>query len=381
MSSTQIVTPSPPPPSQSPAPGAGLATTREDLLTVVFGACLILGAVADGWAHQNILADVQEDGFFTPWHGLLYSGFTATAAWTFFLAYRRRDRAPRWWRDGWPAGYRLGALGVAIFSLAGLLDMVWHTVFGVETTIDALLSPSHLLLCAGSVLLLTSPLRSWWAAGPGGGRSATGVLSMALATTSVAVFMLYGSAFDYAGPVLPFSGEQGTAGYTAASLGVASYVITTGLLLVPLLLIHRRRWTPGAATALVAWASLFPMATREFPQPETGAALAAIAAAAVVDWLLGRLDRARGATAPGRLPIAGAVFGTLVWSAHLLGLHLGGRIEWPVELWTGSVVSAAAVGALLGLLAGQPSGQAPAGAFAGQPLSERHAPTAFTGEA
>jgi hypothetical protein len=142
-----------------------LASPTEDLVTVVLGSWIILGAATDGWAHLNTLSGLQEDGFFTPWHALLYSGFTATAGWTVWLAYRRRHRARRWWVDGWPAGYRLGALGMVIFLVAGIADMAWHEVLGIETSIDALLSPSHLLLCVGSVLLLTSPARSWWASG------------------------------------------------------------------------------------------------------------------------------------------------------------------------------------------------------------------------
>jgi hypothetical protein len=232
--------------------------------------------------------------------------------------------------------------------------MAWHTIFGIETSIDALLSPSHLLLCVGSVLLLTSPMRSWWASGERGRRAATGVWSMALATTSISVFLLYASAFDYPGPVLAYDGTQLSPGYTAASRGVASYVITTALLVVPLLLAYRRQTTPGVATALVAAVGLFPMGTNEFPRPEATAVFAAIAAAALVDWILVRLDRTRGFEAPLRLPIAGAVFGAVVSAAHVLGLAVDGSIQWPVELWSGAVVTSAAVGALLGGLATPP---------------------------
>lgn len=349
MSASGAVTTNPPVAGQ--VAEVEVATPTEDLVTVIFGTCLMLGAMSDGWAHNNILSDVQAEGFFTIWHGLLYSGFAASAAWTFWLAYRRRERHPRWWVDGWPAGYKAGALGVLLFLAAGVADMAWHTTFGIETSIDALLSPSHLLLCAGSVLLLSSPMRSWWATGEGGRRAATGVASMALATTSISVFLLYASAFDYVSPVLPYDGTQASPGYTAASRGVASYVVTTALLVVPLLLAHRRRTTPGVATALVAAVGLFPMGTNEFPRPHATAVFAAIAGAVLVDWILVWLDRTRGFDARGRLPIAGAVFGGLVSAAHLLGLHLDAGILWPVELWTGAVVTSAAVGALLGTLA------------------------------
>lgn len=347
-----------PPPVETRSTRADLATPTEDLLATIFGAVLIIGAATDGWAHNNVLADLQEEGFFTPYHGLLYSGFAATAAWTFWLAYKRRSDHPRWWVDGWPAGYKLGALGVVIFMVAGFLDMVWHTLFGIETSIDALLSPSHLLLSIGSVLLLTSPTRSWWAAGGGGRRAATGAVALALAATSVSVFLGYAVVFRHAFAVLPYDGEQGTAGYTTASLGVAAYVVTTALLVVPLLMAHRRRAAFGVGTALVAWVSIFPLATVEFPRPQTAGAFAAIAAAVLADWLLLRIDARRGVDARMRLPVAGAVFAGLVTTAHLAAIHLDSGIRWPVELWTGTVVTAVAIAALLGGLATRPTDMA-----------------------
>ena len=335
---------------------AELASPTEDLVTALLGAWIILGAATDGWAHVNILSNVQEDGFFTPWHALLYSGFAATAGWTVWLAYRRRQQARRWWIDGWPAGYRLGALGIVIFLVAGLLDMAWHEAFGIEASIDALLSPSHLLLCAGSVLLLTSPVRSWWAAGGGGLRAASGAVALALGTTSASIFLSYVSMFESVAPMLPYDDEMGSPAQAAAALGLASYIVTIALLVVPLLMAHRRRATPGVATALVAWVSLFPVLTHEFPRPQTSAAVAAIAAALLVDWTLVGMDRWRGTDAPLRLPVAGAIFAGLASSAHLVALHVDSGIRWPVELWTGVVVTVVAVAAVLGGLAARPHG-------------------------
>jgi len=42
----------------------------------------------------------------------------------------------------------------------GVADGVWHSLFGIEFQTDALLSPSHLLLATGSVLMLAAPFRS-----------------------------------------------------------------------------------------------------------------------------------------------------------------------------------------------------------------------------
>jgi hypothetical protein len=329
-----------------------VATPTEDLVTALLGSLIILGAAIDGWAHSNILSSVQADGFFTPWHGLLYSAFAATAAWTFFLAYRRREASPRWWVDGWPVGYRVGAAGVGLFLLAGLMDMVWHTVFGVEITIDALLSPSHLLLSIGSIMLLTSPTRSWWHTGGRGRRAAAGIFALGLGTTSASVFLSYVSYFDHVNAVLPYDGVIDSPRYSTAVIGVVGYLVTTMAMVVPLLLVlQRRAAAPGLATALVACVGTFPLITSEFPALHTAGVIAAVAAAALVDLVLVRVDAVRGLAAYGRLPLAAALFAVLVTSAHLLAAHLVDGIRWPAELWTGSIVTATVVAAVVGGLA------------------------------
>jgi hypothetical protein len=334
--------------------GAGTATPTEDLITSLFAACVICGATTDAWAHSNLLGQLQKEGFFTPWHGLLYGGFLGSAAWTFWLAYRRRKRVAVWWLDGWPVGYRLGAVGVVTFFVAGLGDMLWHTVFGVEASLSASLSPSHILLVCGAALMFTSPLRSWWMVGGGGRRTVAGVLSIALATTLPSMLLQYVSAFGLASPVLAYDPDTETMGSLHAALGLGSYLVTTMLLVVPLLLVHRRGSTPGIATALVAPVSLFPVVIREFPQAQAAGSVAAIIGAAIVDVILVRLDTERGLEAPGRLPIAAVLFAVVVWSAHLLGLQLGAGIQWPVELWAGVIVLSAAAAGALGVLASAP---------------------------
>lgn len=57
---------------------------------------------------------------------------------------------------------------MSVFGLGGVLDLLWHTAFGVEQGIDALLSPSHLTLFVGGMLLLTAPVRGAWTAPDGG---------------------------------------------------------------------------------------------------------------------------------------------------------------------------------------------------------------------
>jgi hypothetical protein len=328
-----------------------LTTPTEDLITVGLATLLIGGVLSDAWAHTNLGG---LESFFTPWHALLYSGYALTAAWTFWLGYRRRAEAPQWWRNGWPAGYGWGALGAAGFAVAGVLDMIWHSIFGVEITLDIVLSPSHLLLTLCGTLLVTSPLRSWWAAGTTRRRAPTGIAALALGSIFGVLLLSHSTAFRSTAPTHPYDFVLGSPSHIDASYGSARYLATAMILLVPVLLVYRRRSVLGAATATVGAIFLFNLATNQFPATLIAVALGATAAAFAVDLLAVRLDAVRGPDAPMRLPIAGALFGALFTAGHLLGLQVADGIAWPVELWTGNIVLAAVAGTALGGLASPP---------------------------
>ncbi|MDF2708845.1 MAG: hypothetical protein K0R62_4497 [Nonomuraea muscovyensis] len=51
---------------------------------------------------------------------------------------------------------------IAAVLLTEYLDMMWHTILGIETTIDIFFSPSHLGLVVTMMLIITTPLRSAW---------------------------------------------------------------------------------------------------------------------------------------------------------------------------------------------------------------------------
>jgi hypothetical protein len=339
-------------PQSAVAPGGttkSVTTRKEDLVTVVLAAMLIGGSASDAWAHANLGDELES--FFTPWHALLYAGFALTAAWTFWLGYRRRSSVARWWLDGWPAGYALGALGAVGFLVGGMLDMIWHTIFGVEVSLDAVLSPSHLLLAVSGTLLVTSPVRAWWATGTTNERAGTGIAALALGTVFGVLLLSHSTAFKSTTPTQAYDFVTGSPSHLAASYASARYLATTVILLVPVLLVYRRRSVLGTATAVVGAIFLFNLVTAEFPATLTAVALGATAATFVVELIAVRLDAVRGPAAALRLPIVGALFGALFTAGHLLGLAVTDGIAWPVELWTGNVVLAALGGALLGGLA------------------------------
>ncbi|GIH02195.1 hypothetical protein Rhe02_02620 [Rhizocola hellebori] len=332
-----------------------VATQREDLIGALFGLALVGGVLSDAWAHVNVLSTLES--FFTPWHALLYGGFAGTAAWTWWLAFRHRRRDQRWWANAWPAGYAIGAIGSLIFLVGGAADMFWHQIFGIETSLRITMSPSHMMLAAGGALLLTSQMRSWWVSGEGGLRAVTGVLSAALGTMMGTILIIGMTGANTIAPtreyVVAAAGSASTS--SGAAQGIQAYLLGTVVILVPVMLMLRRRATPVLATGVAGVIGVFLMVEHQFPMPLSGALIGMIAGAALADAVVYRLDRQRGVDAPMRLPIAGAIIAGALWAGHLIGLQLAAGIRWPVELWVGVVVLTAVLGAVLGTLSRGPS--------------------------
>ncbi len=105
------------------------------------------GFFLDAWAHGHVPVET----FFTPYHGVFYSGMLAMIV--VLGAYWMRHR-------GFPPGYRLAVLGIPIFILAGIGDLIWHELLGIEEGVDALLSPTHQCLGLGIFFLASGPIRS-----------------------------------------------------------------------------------------------------------------------------------------------------------------------------------------------------------------------------
>ena len=129
-----------------------------DWLFTLLAAFFVIGLFVDGWAHNHGRVD---ESFFTPWHALFYSGFAIVAGALFWQVIRNR-RAGLSRREAIPAGYEYALLGVFVFGGGGVGDLIWHSLFGIEEDVEALLSPTHMLLVIGMVLIVSGPFRAAW---------------------------------------------------------------------------------------------------------------------------------------------------------------------------------------------------------------------------
>src|SRR3546814_2102438 len=64
----------------------------ERTVAVAFGIWMVVGLFLDGWAHDNN----KPESFFTPWHGVLYSGFAAATLAAVLVAARSRTSDRPW---------------------------------------------------------------------------------------------------------------------------------------------------------------------------------------------------------------------------------------------------------------------------------------------
>lgn len=322
---------------------------RRDLGTAGLGLVMVAGVYLDGWAH---LHEPGLETFFTPWHAVLYSAFGLLATSILTVAVRGAWSSGSL-RKAIPVGYGQAVTGVAVFASGGLGDMVWHQILGVEVGLDALLSPTHLVLLVGAVLMTSAPAVAA-ARAPGTLTSGLSVaLSVAATAAAVGFFVSYLSVFtDAAAGLVLVKVPEGTPGHAEAELpaaaGLGAYLVTTAAIVVPILALRRRfRAVPiGTVVATTASVALLGAGLTSFAH--LGPALGAIVGSLLVELVLG-LTRARS----NWVAVGGLVPGG-VWSGQLLGLALTATVGWSVQLWAGVVVLTVLAGLVFGGL-GQPA--------------------------
>ena len=328
------------------------AGARKDLVTELMGIWLLGAVFLDGWAHLHLPG---LETFFTPWHAALYSGLVATAVWTAIVIWRNRQPGQPLAR-AIPAGYQGTVIGLALFAVAGVLDLAWHEILGIEVSLDALVSPTHLLLGFSLFLILGTGIRSARAASGSEAFQWTppALLALALMTGLGAFFLIYCSAFVRTPPAVPYVLTPiGSPGHTQAelppALGMASYLVTTALIIAPFLYSFSgaRRPPHGIATILVAVVAWLPLAMSGLRPAAVAGAAGATIAAVVADVLLARRP---GPWLRRRLPGITALLAACIWTGQLVGIVLASGIEWPVSMWLGAVVLSAGLAAALAFL-------------------------------
>ncbi len=307
---------------------------RELVISAFFGTWAITGLFLDGWAHEAN----KPETFFSPWHGVLYSAFIVGTAYSMIDTFIKRSRGQAVEKMD-PA--ILG--GLLLFGAAGVGDMVWHQIFGIEVDVEALISPSHLLLMIAGLVLLGGSLRGVWrtsAAAQSMREFFPTLLIYTLIVALIAFFTMYLSAFRLS-ELVPSPGEMNEV------YGMAS-IFWTNILLIGAALLLVRRWTTpaGTFTFLFGVVAIATTGLRAFEHAPL--ALAAVAGGVTLDVLVrrGASVRTISATVP-----------AVMWSSFLAVYHAVYGVGWSPELWSGAIVLSVLLGLALGLLVFPPAHQ------------------------
>ncbi|MHA2504106.1 MAG: hypothetical protein ACXAE3_14700 [Candidatus Kariarchaeaceae archaeon] len=117
------------------------------------------GLYIDARAHN--LFGVELEGFFTPWHAVLYSGYGATAGTLLYYTIKKKAMGYSW-TDSIPHGYFGSAIGLILFNIGGIGDVFWHELIGIEVNVDGFYSPPHMFLLTGAIMMWIGPFRASW---------------------------------------------------------------------------------------------------------------------------------------------------------------------------------------------------------------------------
>lgn len=310
------------PPERPATDGAAPPAARGSRAIAIFGTWMIFGLFLDGWAHQA----EKPETFFSPWHAVLYSGFVAAVVW-FAIDTRRHPGEPA-------SADRLANAGLVLFVVGAVGDGIWHSLFGIEVDIEALLSPTHLALMIGGALMVTAPVRAARAVlpeRPAMRQFAPALASVTLATSLVLFFLMY-----LAAP-WPIADASNAAEHDQG-IGIASVLVRSAVMLGATFVVLRR-WRPPVGTFTVLWGvPAVALAGLD------GFAFIALALPFIVGGLVADAVVARGIGGP-RNDLAVAMATPAVTWAGYFAVHAAiWGVHWPAEIWTGAIVFAVLTG-------------------------------------
>jgi hypothetical protein len=322
------------------------ASRRFDWIMTALAAYFVSGLYLDGWAHTHGKVD---QSFFTPWHAVLYSGQLLMVMILAGMLVRNVWRGSAL-RHALPGGYNLSLAGVLLWFIGGPGDLIWHTLFGIEQSVEALYSPTHLLLALGLALAVSGPLRAAYHRSAGEMRSLIDQLPMILSfafTLSVLTFFIM-----IAHPLSNLWGT-GWSDFSDEARGMTGIMLDTALLMGGILLMMRQwKLAPGALTIVFAVNATLMGCLFPGPYPiifVLARALAGIIADGLLGWLKPSLTR------PSALRAFAVLVPVVIFALYFLAARFTVEILWTTHLWTGSLAIAGAIGVLLSLLVVPPS--------------------------
>ncbi len=334
--------------------GRPASSLRFDWAVIGLSTWFIGGVFTDGWAHTHV---PKLETFFTPWHAVLYSGYAVVAIFLVAAMIVNHQRGHAWGLS-LPEGYTVSLIGAGIFAVGGVLDLTWHTIFGIERRTEALLSPTHLTLALGAMLMMSGPIRAAWRRSDGGKASLATLLPAILGITYI--WSLFTFFTQYVDPIVHSKADvlvlDPSLSEPEIQIGLASILIQSAIMMGAVLFIMRRWRLPFGtfALALGVNAALVAVLSGNTWAGDIGITVFSAFVGLLIDVLYSvtRPTFAR----PDTLRLFAFGMPAIYYIFYFLSLQLTkpNGIVWSTPLWTGSIVEAGVVGLLLSFLVAPP---------------------------
>jgi hypothetical protein len=307
-----------------------------DWTATALSGVFITGIFLDGWAHSHGMVD---DTFFTPWHAVLYSGYLVVAM---LLIGRAAWSVARGRSTLMPAGYGWALAGIGFWVVGGPFDLAWHTVFGFEADVEALMSPAHAVLAVGAGLMQSGSLRAGLQRLPRRWRDELPmILSLTFLVSNLTFFT------QIAHPISNlWAAGPGPVRHAVLELGIVGMLLTAAILWAPVLLLLRHGRLPAGSITILVTLNAIAMGFLYDRGPYPLTAVLALAAGAVVVDVV-RMASKPAAARPRAFRAFAAAAPVLVYAAYYAALSLTTGIAWSTHVWVGVVVFTGIIGWLL----------------------------------
>lgn len=333
------------------APPQRLTVSDGELaLLIICTLVTTIGLAGDIGRHLQHPGNLTGD-FLSGWHLVLYGGVASVGVWIAMGALRRGPT--------FVGSVPTTTLGFLTLSVGGAVDALWHQVYGTEAAVEALVSPPHLVVFAGLMCLLTSPLVLLWTRPV----RRLGVVASIAAMVSVVSAVLVTSLFTgflspmasglslQPGYVEPLVGESLQDYDQVRGLGIAVWtvVVVVGAFTI---LLTRFRITPGLCLVGLTLLGVPGVALSSSDPLSSGNSMPLLYgfAAAGVVLEIGVLILGRPTLGRASASIVGALTGAALWGFTFLFLHLDHRLGWKEALGGGTITLSALVGAAVAAL-------------------------------
>jgi hypothetical protein len=211
-----------------------------DWLFILFSGWWTAGGFVDGWAHTHLESALET--VLTPWHAIFYAGILAT---TFLLLTQLwKNHAKGFaWKRSLPREYMFALWGIALVFVGGPGDLIWHWLFGIEANIEALLSPTHILLAFAGAIVVSAPVHAIWYRSRLEAKihKIPVILSFSYLLMTLSFMLQFLNPFNFPWMAQSFVNQNPINVNYGAALGVASAVVFTSIFM-GLILASIRHW-------------------------------------------------------------------------------------------------------------------------------------------